>query len=326
MLVVAGDIGGTKSLLAAARPGGGRLEIVAERRFASPAYPDLAPIVREFTSELPEAVGAACFGVPGAVVNGECRTPNLPWLLAESALQRDAGIARVLLINDFAAAALGVLTLPPASLLELQAGVEEEHGTRAVIGAGTGLGQAILFWDGHAYRVNPTEAGHGGFAAQGELQHALALSLEPRHLPVSVERVVSGPGLVRIYDFLVARGVPTASDAGSAHDDGEPAARIAQRAAGGADPAAVQALELFLDAYGAEAGSLALRVLATGGVYIAGGIAPKILPKLQDGTFMRGFARKGRMHEFMARFPVHVVLEARVGLLGALAEARRLTC
>ena len=324
MLVVAGDIGGTKSLLAAARPGDGRFEIVAERRFASTAYPDLAPIVREFTSELAEAAGAACFGVPGAVADGECRTPNLPWFLAESALQRDTGIARVHLINDFAAAALGVLALPPAALVELQAGARVEHGTRAVIGAGTGLGQAILFWDGHGYRVNPTEAGHGGFAAQGELQHALALSLEPRYLPVSVERIVSGPGLVRIYDFLVARGVATSPTAGDVHQSADPAACIAERAAAGDDLSATQALELFVDAYGAEAGSLALRVLATGGVYVAGGIAPKLLPRLQDGTFMRGFSRKGRVRELMARFPVHVVLDPRVGLLGALAEAGRL--
>ncbi|MFI5165263.1 MAG: glucokinase [Thermoanaerobaculales bacterium] len=324
MLVLAGDIGGTKSLLAAARGDRDRFEIVAERRFASPAYPDLAPIILEFTDELPEPIGAACFGVPGAVVGGECRTPNLPWFLTEAALERDTGIARVLLINDFAAAALGVLALPHESLLELQGGTPVEHGTKAVIGAGTGLGQAILFWDGHDYRVNPTEAGHGGFAAQGELQHALALSLEPGHLPVSVERIVSGPGLVRIYDFLVARGaqtVPHPADSGGAED---PAARIARCAAAGTDPAAEQALDLFVDAYGAEAGSLALRVLATGGVYVAGGIAPKILAKLQDGTFMRGFARKGRMREFMARFPVNVVLEPRVGLLGALTQAARL--
>ena len=324
MLVLAGDIGGTKSLLAAARGDRERLEIVSERRFASPAYPDLAPIIHEFTAELPEPVGAACFGVPGAVVSGECRTPNLPWFLTESALQRDTGIARILLINDFAAAALGVLALPHTSLFELQAGVPVEHGTKAVIGAGTGLGQAILFWDGRDYRVNPTEAGHGGFAAQGELQHALALSLEPLYLPVSVERIVSGPGLVHIYDFLVARGVPTVANVADGGDAEDPAARIARSAAAGSDPAAAQALDLLVDAYGAEAGSLALRVLATGGVYVAGGIAPKILPKLRDGSFMRGFARKGRMSEFMARFPVHVVLEPRVGLLGALTQAARL--
>lgn len=324
MLVMAGDIGGTKSLLAAARSDRDQIEIVSERQFTSPAYPDLAPIIREFIAGLPESIGAACFGAPGAVVGGECRTPNLPWFLTESALQRDTGIPHVLLVNDFAAAALGVLALPRQSLFELQAGIPVEHGTKAVIGAGTGLGQAILFWDGHDYRVNPTEAGHGGFAAQGQLQHALALSLEPRHLPVSVERIVSGPGLVRIYEFLVARGVPTAPEVTDTRDEGDPAARITRRAAAGGDPAAEQALDLFVDAYGAEAGSLALRVLATGGVYVAGGIAPKILPKLQDGTFMRAFARKGRMSEFMARFPVHVVLEPRVGLLGALTQAARL--
>jgi glucokinase len=326
VLVLAGDIGGTKSLLAAARVSGGAgaVETVAERRFPSAAYSDLAPIVTEFVSQLDEAVVVACFGVPGAVVDGACKTPNLPWFLSESALERDTGIARVRLVNDLAAAASGVLALPPQALLTLQAGKLAGHGTKAVIGAGTGLGQAILWWDGAEYRVQATEGGHGGFAAQGDLQHELARWLEAHTMPVSVERVVSGQGLVGIYEFLAGRGTPTSGAIAQEQGAGDPAAVIAGHALAGDDEACRQALELFVEAYGAEAGSLALRVLATGGVYVAGGIAAKIRSRLQDGVFMRAFRNKGRMTELMQRIPVHVVLEPRVGLLGALAEATAL--
>jgi glucokinase len=323
MRVLAGDVGGTKTLLAVASVHGDAVEIISEARYESRAHTGLAPIVRDFLVPGSFSVEGACFGVPGPVVGGTCRTPNLPWLTSAEELARDTGLARVRLINDFAAAALGVLALEPASLAVLQEGRPHEHGTRAVLGAGTGFGQAILFWDGARYRVNPGEAGHGGFAAQGKLQHELVLQLEERNLPVSVERILSGPGLLRIYRFLLSTGVSTSPEVEAALDHADAGQVIGDYAARGVD-ACQQTIALFLDAYGAEAGSLALRALAEGGVYVAGGIAPKVLPFIRAGSFMDAFRRKGRLSALMRSFPVAVVLEPKVGLLGAALEAARL--
>jgi len=323
MRVLAGDVGGTKTLLALATVHGDAVEIISEARYESPTYNGLAPIVRDFLVPGSLSVEGACFGVPGPVVGGTCRTPNLPWLTSAEELVRDTGLARVRLINDFAAAALGVLALEPAALAVLQEGRPEAHGTRAVIGAGTGFGQAILFWDGTRYRVNAGEGGHGGFAAQGTLQHELVLRLEERHLPVSIERILSGPGLLRIYRFLVSTGVPTSAEVEAALEHADAGQVIAEHAARGV-VACRQTIALFLDAYGAEAGSVALRVLAQGGVYVAGGIAAKLLPFIRAGSFMDALRRKGRMSDLMRSFPVAVVLEPRVGLLGAALEAARL--
>ena len=322
MTVLAGDVGGTKCLLALVEPAGAGVRVVAERRFDSAAYPGLAPIVAEFLAGAGAAVESACFGVPGAVVAGECRTPNLPWVIREAELAAAGGIGRVRLVNDFAAAALGVLALGPESLAPLQAGNPVERGPRAVLGAGTGLGEALLVWDGRRYAVVPTEGGHADFAPQDDQQLALQRYLEREHGGhVSVERVVSGPGLVRIYRFLLAAGMPAAAAVATAmvaEDDG---AVISRFALAGADAACVRALEIFVAAYGAEAGNLALRSLPTGGLYVAGGIAPKIRARIEDGSFMAAFRAKGRMTEMMATFPVHLVLEPKVGLLGAALEA-----
>ena len=326
MRVLAGDVGGTKTLLAVVEVDGDSVRIGEEARYSSPEYPGLASVLREFLARVRGPVEAACLGVPGAVLGGACRTPNLPWYLTEEALRRETGIPGLSLINDFAAAALGVLGLDPASLATLQEGVPESRGTRAVIGAGTGLGQAILVWNGRHYMVNPTEAGHAGFAASGEVQRSLVAHLESTFFPVSVERILSGPGLVRIYDFLVSRGVSTWPEVREAFGRSDPGAVIAEYALSGRDLACDQAIDLFVAAYGAEAGNLALRTLATGGVYVAGGIAPKILARLRGGAFVRAFRDRGRMTPFLERIPVHVVLETRSGLIGAaLAAARRLT-
>lgn len=166
-LVLAGDVGGTKTLLALAEPAGESVRIVSETLFPSPRYPGLAPIVLEFLKDVREPVAAACFGLPGPVIDGACRTPNLPWSLTEQSLAQETGLAQVRLINDFAAAAVGMLALPTEAFVTLQEGIAETHGTRAVIGAGTGLGQAVLFWDGRRYRANPTEGGHAGFSPRG---------------------------------------------------------------------------------------------------------------------------------------------------------------
>ncbi len=320
-VVLAGDIGGTKSLLAVAERAEGGLRIVEEGRFASADYPGLAPIVREFMAGVKTRVAAACFGVPGAVIAGRCTTPNLPWVVTEAELAAETGLATVHLINDFAAAAMGVLATPPERIATLQEGDEVREATKVVLGAGTGLGQAQLFWDGARYRVNPSEGGHGGFAPVGQPQRELLAYLEKTHRPVSIERVVSGPGLVRIYRFLVESGVPTHADVEARMAAEDPAAVIGRLALEHADDACDKALDMFVAAYGAEAGNLALRCLALGGVYVAGGIAPKILPRLREGPFLPAFRTKGRMTELMGRIPVRVVLDPGAGLLGAALEA-----
>ncbi len=322
MAVLAGDVGGTKTLLALVEPHGGGVRLLHERRFDSPAHTGLAPIVAEFLGGGATPVAAACFGVPGAVVDGACITPNLPWVIREAELAAATRIPHVRLINDFAAAALGVLGLGPESLATLQEGRPIENGTRAVLGAGTGLGQALLVWDGRRYAVAPTEGGHGDFAPQGDEQRALQRHLEASHGGrVSVERVVSGPGLARIYAFLVAQGVATTREVEEALTTEDPGAVISHHGMAGSDPACVRALDLFIAAYGAEAGNLALRSLPHGGLYVAGGIAPKLRSRIADGGFMAAFRRKGRMSELMATFPVRLVLEPNVGLLGAAIEA-----
>ncbi|HPC83595.1 MAG TPA: glucokinase [Thermoanaerobaculaceae bacterium] len=324
MTVLAGDAGGTKTILALVEGEEHDFRIVAEERFASAEYPGLAPIVRRFLEAHEATVEAACFGVPGAVRHGECGTPNLPWFLSESELESATGVPHVRLVNDFAAAAAGVLVLPPSALLALQPGRPVSTGHKAVLGAGTGLGQAILVWDGSQHLIVPTEAGHADFAPQGDLQRELAASLEAKLGHVSVERLVSGPGLRRIYEFLVERGVSSWPEVREAFAVDDPAAVISSYALRRRDLACEQALDLFFELYGAEAGNLALRTLPTGGLYVVGGIAIKNLEKLQDGTFMRAFRRKGRLRAVLEQIPVHVALEHLVGLLGAAREAVRL--
>lgn len=324
MPVLAGDAGGTKTILALVEGEEHDFRIVAEEQFPSREFPGLGPIVRRFLQNHAAAPDAACFGVPGAVRHGECSTPNLPWFLSENELQEATGIPKTLLINDFVAAAAGVLVLPSTSLLTLQAGRPVATGPKAVLGAGTGLGQAILAWDGRDHVILPTEGGHADFAPQGELQRALAASLESRLEHVSVERLVSGPGLKRIYDFLLERGVSSWPEVREAFAFDDPSAVISSYALRRCDLACEQALDLFFELYGAEAGNLALRTLPTGGLYVVGAIAIKNLEKLQDGTFMRAFRRKGRLREVLEQIPVHVALEHRVGLLGAARQAVRL--
>lgn len=324
MAVLAGDAGGTKTILALIEGEEHDFRIVAEERYASAEFAGLAPIVRRFLDTCDAKADAACFGVPGAVSKGECNTPNLPWYLSEEELQHSTGVPHVRLVNDFVAAATGVLVLPPRSVLTLQQGAPVSTGPKAVLGAGTGLGQAVLAWDGHEHVILPTEAGHADFAPQGEIQRALAASLESKLEHVSVERLVSGPGIRRIYDFLVVRGVSSWPEVREAFALDDPSAVISSFALRRRDLACEQALDLFFELYGAEAGNLALRTLPTGGVYVVGGIAVKNLEKLQDGTFMRAFRRKGRLRALLEQIPVYVVLDHRVGLLGAARQAVRL--
>ncbi len=325
MTILAGDIGGTKTLLALFDADGNDGSAIREHRYDSADYPGLGQIVREFLADGDDRPAAACFGVPGAVVDGVCRTPNLPWVIRESDLEQDAGVPAVELVNDFVAAAKGVPTLPPDRLRTLQEGMPEKRAPKAIIGAGTGLGQAVLVPAHDRWRVLPTEAGHGDFAAQGVVQRALRAHLEQRLGHVSVERVVSGPGIVTIFEFLADSLNPVSAETRRRVEAAEDkAATITRLATDGGDPTCTQALAVFVETYGAEAGNLALRSLPKGGLYVGGGIAPKIVDTLAEGAFMRAFLAKGRLRDLLSDIPVHVVLEERLGLLGAAARAREL--
>jgi glucokinase len=328
-VLLAGDIGGTKTRLALYDDTAGALRRVALARYDSRASSTLAEIVSRFLREHAgdESPGAACFGVAGAVASGRVRTTNLPWEVSERELSRTLGIPRVHLMNDLEAAAHGVLAIDdPSSLLTLQRGqVVAEHKGLALIAAGTGLGVALMSWDRAtaSYQVVPSEGGHADFAPQSEVEDALLVFLRAEYGHVSYERVLSGPGLVNIYRFLRAyRGVPEPAWLTERIGDGDPAPRISEAALAHEDAVCDEALSLFVSIYGAAAGNLALIALAVGGVFVGGGIAPKILPRLQEGAFLEAFARKGRFSDWMHRIPVQVVLAPDVALLGAAACVR----
>lgn len=317
MQVMAGDLGGTKTIVQMAEvdPDGAQ-RVLYQRTYQSNDYPQLLPLLQDFLARAHSgAPQGACFGVPGPVHGARAKTTNLPWSIDARALERALGIPRVHLINDFQAAGYGIEALAPGDLVTLQAGETQPGAPRALLGAGTGLGEALLVRRGERYQVLASEGGHADFAPTDELQMALLAHLLARFGQVSYERVVSGSGLVAIYEFLCTRaGVATVFDG---------AARISGAALAGDDPTAVQALDLFVRVYGAQAGNLALTVLATGGVYVAGGIAPKIIDKLRDGAFMEAFCNKGRMRALAETMPVHVITNPEVGLLGAAVVAHR---
>jgi len=323
MKVLAGDVGGTKSLLALAEVREDGVELLREARYESPAFPGLAEMVAGFLEKEEGPVGRACFGVPGPVTGEEVRTPNLPWTIRTADLARETGIAEVRLVNDYAAVGHGIEWMRPADLVTLQKGEPEERGARVVLGAGTGLGQAYLLWEGDGYVVHVSEGGHTDFAPHDELEWGLAEFLREEYGHVSWERVLSGPGLVGIHRYLTSGGLSApCPEVQKILDDGEdPAGVISRHAMEDVDEACAGALDLFAYFYGAEAGNLALELMAMGGVYVAGGIAPKILDKLRDGTMLRAFRDKGRFEKLMERIPLHVVTNERVGLIGAAAAA-----
>jgi len=332
MRVLAGDIGGTKVLLqvaefahASAAP-----RRLFERRFESAAYASLDAVLDDFlraAGATSDGIAAACFGIAGPVVNGpageSAKVTNLPWVIESTALAPRLRIARVRLINDFQALGYGIEALDRDDLVVLQAGEHRPRAPRVVIGAGTGLGQGILVWCDGYYDAIPTEGGHVDYAPTDDVQVELLRYLSARFGRASYERVLSGPGLVNLYAFLCERCRDVARlDALLRHAD--PAAVISETALAHADPIAVEALALFVRVYGAQAGNLALACLATGGGYIGGGIAPKILTALKSGEFIRAFVDKGRMAPLLAAMPVEVIVNPETGLIGATLAARRL--
>jgi len=324
-VILAGDVGGTKTALALFDERGRDLALVREEVLPSHGFAALEDAIGRFLSIGPRvSVDAACFGVAGPVIGGRSTAMNLPWVVDEATLGASVSTERVKLLNDLEATGHGVLALPSSSLLPLQTGASRA-GNMVLIAAGTGLGEVLLVWDGKRHRVVGSEGGHADFAPRTDLEVELFRFLRREFGRVSYERVISGPGFYNIYRFLRASDGSSEPEWLRARmEGGDPSAVIAEAALTRSDSRAVQALDMFVSIYGAEAGNLALKALAVEGVFIGGGIAPKIQEKLLDGTFVSAFRDKGRLTPLMAAIPVRLVLEPRAALLGAAAIARSL--
>jgi glucokinase len=317
-MILAGDIGGTNARLAYFQPQNGHLQLVSERVFPSRAHTEFGEIVAQFVDESGARPEAACFGIAGPVRNGRVETSNLPWVIEQSRLAKQIHLPATLLINDLEASAWGIGALDEGDLVQLNRGTGSPGGNQAVIAPGTGLGEAGLFWDGSKHHVYACEGGHTDFAPQGELQIELLRYLRARFGHVSYERILSGPGLVNVYEFLREQNSGKESpELAAAMKAEDPAAAISRAALHATDKIAEKALEIWIAVYGAETSNLALKAMATGGLFLAGGISPKILPKLKSPLFMEAFLDKGRMRPLVESMPVHVVTNDKAGLLGA---------
>jgi glucokinase len=352
-MILAGDIGGTKTNLALYEWTTERTEPIRLESFHSADYKSLEEILVEFLTppkpptpvdeletaehdsddtrkDLPPTkpikLAAACFGVAGPVIDNHSHTTNLPWVVDGQHMAKQFDIPRVQLLNDLEATAYGILLLRPDELEVLNPGTPpRKRQALALIAAGTGLGEAILFWDGKSYRPMPSEGGHTDFAPNNDYEIELLRYLRSQYLHVSYERLLSGPGVQAIYEYIrdTKKNEPTwLSEKIKA---GNPAAEIAEAGLQGQAEIAKQTLDLFASIYGAEAGNLALKALSLDGVYLAGGIAPKLIKKLQDGTFMKAFTNKGRYKRLLSNMPVKVVMNPQTALLGAASVAGALS-
>lgn len=349
-MILAGDVGGTKVHLALFDWKDQRVDPQVERTYASSDYESFDDLLKDFLSPpereqddvLPEpasedhatdpsgdtpsqgqtAFEAACIGVAGPVIDNRSRTTNLPWTIDADHIAKQLNIPFVRLLNDIEATAYGVLTLRPDELEVLNAGSPPKtpHSV-ALIAAGTGLGEATLFHDGAQYHPLPSEGGHTDFAPNSDLEIELLRHLRAMYLHVSYERVLSGTGLHAIYEFLRDRNRNEPTWISEQLKVGDPPAVIAEAGLKKQAEIAVQALDLFASIYGAEAGNLALKTMALSGVYLGGGIAPKLISKLKDGTFMRAFSAKGRYKRLLSTIPVRVIMNQKTALLGAAAVA-----
>ena len=319
-MLIAGDIGGTKTLLALYDAERGPRRPVAEEEFASARYQGLEHMVEEFLGRHSANARAACFDVAGPVIDGRAQLTNLPWVLEERALCSRLGLERATLLNDLQAIAHAVPLLEAQELRTIKPGRAQERGAKAVIAPGTGLGEAFLVWSGSGYMACPSEGGHADFAPSDQLQTELLGYLRARYARVGYERVCSGMGLPNIYDFLrdsgrAAESRALAAELAKAPDRTPLIVQAALREPQG-DPLSALTLRSFVSILGAEAGNLALKVLATGGVYIGGGIAPRIVAQLGQGAFAQAFVNKGRFAPMLESIPVHVIV-TRAALLGA---------
>jgi len=333
MRVLAGDIGGTKTWLRIAEfsTGAASGRVLREQRYASGDYDGLLTMIREFLGAEKEnaAITTACFGVAGPITQTRqgqsVKVTNLPWEINTKNLMQETGIARIKLINDFQAVGYGIEALEERDLVVLQAGEAQPNAPRVVIGPGTGLGTAVMVWRHDRYEVISSEGGHADFAPTDALQGQLLNYLMERFDHVSYERILSGPGLVNIYEFLRTQhsGQTGAELAGALHKD-DPAVAITEAALAGQHALAMQTVNLFITICGSYAGNLALITLAQGGVYITGGIAPRLPEKFTSGLFIHSFANKGRMASLLGHMPVKLVLNPQIGLIGAALAASRM--
>ncbi|MFY9825906.1 MAG: glucokinase [Thermoanaerobaculia bacterium] len=329
-MILAGDVGGTKTNLGLFEVTDGRLRLVRSAQYRSPEHPGLSSVVAAFLAAgplVPGGIQAACFGIAGPVVDNRVSTPNLAWVVDGAALAREAGIPAVELINDLVATAEGIPELAAEEVTVLQPGDPETEGNRALVAAGTGLGMAFIPRVGDRWVPVPSEGGHVDFAPRVEEEIGLLRHLRERYGRVSVERVLSGPGLANIYRYLRDEvGLPESPQVRERLAAGEDPARVIGESglAGPSTgcPVCFRALEIFVAIYGAVAGNVALLGTATGGLWLGGGIAPKILPRLTDGLFRETFRAKGRFAAFLERVPVRVILNDRAALLGAARRAR----
>jgi glucokinase len=325
-MILAGDIGGTKANLALYElEARGGLALIAEQRYVSRDYESLELLIAEFVEGHRQQLRAACFGLPGAVIDGEAKLPNLPWIVSRENLSAALNLKEMHLINDLEATAHGIHALDREQFVTLNEGEAERHGNLALIAAGTGLGEAALFWDGARYQVAASEGGHADFAPRNKLEMELLAYLLTKHQRVSYERVLSGPGLVNVYNFFKERDgeAEPAWLAQSMAASDDQARTIAETALAEKADICIRALDLFVTIYGAQAGNLALTLKATGGVYVGGGIAPKIIAKLGDGLFVKALQEKGRLSPLVAAIPVRVIMNPKTALLGAATYAAR---
>jgi glucokinase len=318
-MILAGDVGGTNTRLGLFAVERDRLVLRKEGDFSNRGRAHLGEILEAFLKSHALKAEVACLGVAGPVKNARVETTNLPWIVDAHELAQRLGIKRVWLLNDLEANAYGIGALSPSDLVQLNQGTGDLQGNQAVISAGTGLGEAGLCWDGKAHIPFGTEGGHTDFAPTDDLQMDLLRHLRKKYGHVSSERVLSGPGLVEIYTFL--RDVAHVGEPSSALalelEGSDPAAAVSKAGLTGSCPVAVKALDLFVEVYGSAAGNLGLKMLAIGGVYLGGGIAPKIIEKLRGPRFMESFVDKGRMRRLLASMPVSVIMNEKTALLGA---------
>lgn len=321
-MILSGDVGGTKCNLALFSRKNGKMEIIYRQRFASKDFSTFGTIVKEFSRHAgpylgSERIEAAGFGIAGPVVNNRIHATNLPWVIDAETLAQELNVKPIVLMNDLGAWGHSIDHLAPEEMVVLNAGKPQPGGTRALIAAGTGLGQSILFWDGTRYRVVPSEGGHSDFAPRTPQQIELLKVMSRRYPQVSWELILSGRGFRTIHEFLA----PTVRHPVFEDPDADPAPFITKSGLDKSCPICVQTLDLWTVLYGAEAGNLALKVLALGGMYVCGGIAIKILPKMKDGSFFESFKDKWQFSNLLSEIPVSVVLNEDAPLIGAAYEA-----
>ena len=321
-MILAGDVGGTKCNLALFSRKNGKLEMVYKQRFASKDFSKFDLIVKEFSRQAKpylgnEKVEAAGFGIAGPVVGNRIHATNLPWVIDADSLAEEVKVKPIVLMNDLGAWGHSIDHLAPDEMAVLNVGKPYPGGTRALIAAGTGLGQSILFWDDTRYRVVPSEGGHSDFAPRTPQQIELLKFMSRRYPQVSWELILSGRGFRTIHEFLA----PTVTHPIFEDPDADPAPFITKSGLEKTCPTCVQTLDLWTVLYGSEAGNLALKVLSLGGMYVAGGIAIKILPKMKDGSFVDSFKDKWLFASLLTDIPVYVVLNEDAPLIGAAHEA-----